>query len=113
MRFSTLHYNVKKAVHFWICGKACCNRVAVRKNLHIDLHKLMSAGASYSPLTETDRANAGYCYDTTTLLPVYNPMAVLIPDNSNGTVSMVAVSPISTLLAFGWAFGTFNVACAS
>ena len=32
-------------------------------------------------------------------------MAVIIPSESNGTVSAVAVSPISTLLAFGWAYG--------
>ena len=56
----------------------------------------------------SDRQQAGYCYDTLTLLPEYNPMAVIIPNDSNGTVSTVAVSPISTLLAFGWAYGRFH-----
>lgn len=60
------------------------------------------AGANYAPLTAADRDQAGYCNDIQTLLPVYNPQAVIIPDETN---SSVVVSPISTLLAFGWAYG--------
>lgn len=58
--------------------------------------------ANYAPLTAADRDQAGYCNDIQTLLPVYNPQAVIIPDETN---SSVVVSPISTLLAFGWAYG--------
>ena len=63
------------------------------------------AGESYPALTPSTRKSAGYCYDTTTLLPQYNPLAVSIPAEVNVTSNVVVVSPLSTVLVFGSAFG--------
>ena len=64
------------------------------------------AGESYQALTGSNRKSAGYCYDTNTLLPQYNPLAVAIPSDANSSVSSVVVSPLSTVLVFGTAYGT-------
>ena len=63
------------------------------------------AGESYQALTGSTRKSAGYCYDTNTLLPQYNPLAVAIPSDANSSVSSVVVSPLSTVLVFGTAYG--------
>lgn len=60
---------------------------------------------SYQALTGSTRKSAGYCYDTNTLLPQYNPLAVAIPSDANSSVSSVVVSPLSTVLVFGTAYG--------
>ncbi|KAK9786076.1 hypothetical protein WJX73_000605 [Symbiochloris irregularis] len=74
-------------------------------------------GPNYAPLTAASASSASYCYDTTTLLPEYNPMAVILPsDNSDSqggvttikpaeTSGEVSISPVTTLLAFGYAYG--------
>ena len=57
-------------------------------------------------LTIADRKSAGYCYDIATLLPLYNPLAVPIPEDMDTANASLAASPLSTILVFGNAFGS-------
>ena len=52
-----------------------------------------------------DRKSAGFCYDIATLLPLYNPMAVPIPDYVDPNTTSLSASPLSTVLVFGQPFG--------
>lgn len=60
-----------------------------------------------------DRKSAGFCYDIATLLPLYNPMAVPIPDYVDPNTTSISASPLSTVLVFGQPFGESPNCCAA
>lgn len=64
-----------------------------------------AAGNNYGELSIADRKSAGYCYDIATLQPVYNPLAVPIPEDLDIYNASLAASPLTTILVFGNAFG--------
>ena len=72
----------------------------------IHLHcTICPSGNNYGQLSLADRKSAGYCYDVATLLPVYNPLAVPIPEDMDIYNASLAASPLTTILVFGGAFG--------